>query len=65
MAHGGGQKTLPDIHAVDFSNVELNGSALGSPTPTKSNYYEGAPNVIKFKGFTNSGLNFVTKQKGT
>jgi Peptidase A4 family len=62
---GAGQRTLPDFHAVDYSNAEVNGSALGTFDPTKTNYYEGAANIIKVKALTNDGLNFVTKQTGT
>lgn len=65
VSKAGGQRTLPDFHAIDFSDAEVNASALGSLDPTKTNYYEGATNVIKVKPFSNSGLNFATKQKGT
>jgi hypothetical protein len=65
VGDGSGQRTLPDFHALDFSNAEVNSAALGSFTPTKTDYHEGAANVIKVKPFTNGGLDFATKQKGT
>ena len=54
--------SLTAAHRIDFSNVNVNGSSLGSFTPTVSNYYEGRKNVITVGPITDGGTAFVTTQ---
>jgi hypothetical protein len=55
-------ENLPTFGSIDFSNVNVNGSSLGSFTPTVSNYYEGKKDVITVGPITDSGTAFVTTQ---
>jgi hypothetical protein len=61
---GAGPKVdnLPRFGSIDFSNVNVNGSSLGSFTPTVSNYYEGKKNIITVGPITDGGTAFVTTQ---
>jgi len=57
----GGQSNLPKFGAIDYSNVTVNGSPIGSFTPDSSNYFEGKKNVIT-TGAISGGTDFVTTQ---
>jgi hypothetical protein len=58
----GGQSNLPTFGAIDYSDVTVNGSPIGTFSPAASNYYEGKKNVITVGPITDGGTAFATTQ---
>jgi hypothetical protein len=58
----GGQSNLPTFGAIDYSDVTVNGSPIGTFSPVASNYYEGKKNVITVGPITDGGTAFATTQ---
>jgi hypothetical protein len=61
-ASGTSAAPLPTFGAIDFSNVMVNGAALGSFSPVDGNYYEGKSAVIDTGALTAGGTAFTTTQ---
>ena len=59
----GGQARLPKFGAIDFTNVTVNGSPIGSFSPVAENYYEGKKYQIIVGPLTGGGTAFTTTQK--
>jgi hypothetical protein len=53
---------LPIFGAIDFSDVMVNGTPLGSISNVSGNYYEGKKNVITTGALTDGGTAFTTTQ---
>jgi hypothetical protein len=62
-ASGKSAEPLPDFGAVDYTNVMVNGAALGSSTTVSGNYYEGKKAVIVTGALTAGGTAFTTTQE--
>jgi hypothetical protein len=58
----GGQTKLPTFGAIDYSDVTVNGSPIGTFSPVADNYYEGKKNVITTGPITDGGTAFATTQ---
>jgi hypothetical protein len=53
---------LPGFGSADFSDALINGSSLGSFSPTATNYYEGKKNQMTVGPVTDGGTDFaITK----
>lgn len=56
---------LPSFGSVTFSNLDVHGSALGTSSPTTTDYYEGRKNVIHVGTITDWGTSFVNTQESS
>jgi Peptidase A4 family len=62
-ASGKSAAPLPTFGAIDFTDVMVNGAALGSFTTATGNYYEGKKAVIDTGALTAGGTAFTTTQE--
>jgi hypothetical protein len=62
-ASGKSAAPLPAFGAIDYTNVMVNGAALGSSSTVNGNYYEGKKAVIDTGALTAGGTAFTTTQE--